>query len=222
MLRRILTVASSQIRELGRRRLAIVMLVMLPLAFYWTSSSDEFAPVFASVGVGWAFAIATLFLTQGMHEIAPRLALLGFRAGEILAGRILAALGFGVVVATGLFLLVRRDPVIVSETELIWAFLFSLLGATTLGLAVGALLKRELEAMLLMIALVGLQFVVDPDSTLAKVLPLYAAERQAAVAAGWGRPLNSLQWSGAVAATLFVVAVIASTLRSPKPPPRSN
>lgn len=213
---RIIAVAQSQLRELSRRRLALAMLVLLPLVFYWTTGSDDFAPVFASVGIGWAFSVATLFLTQGMHQVAPRLALLRFRSGEVLAGRVMCALTFGAIVATGLWLYIRRDPVIVNDTELIWAFTFALLGSVTLGLAVGALVRREMEAMLLLIGIVGLQFVVDPGSTLAKVLPLYAAERQAAVAAGWGRPLDSLQWSAAVSAVLFVVAVVVTTARSPK------
>jgi len=216
MLRRVAAVASSQARELSRRRIALAMLILLPLVFYWTSGSDNFAPVFASVGIGWAFSVATLFLTQGMHKISPRLALLQFRSGEILAGRVLCALGFGVVVASGVWLIVRRDSVIVNQTELVLAFVFALIGSVTLGLAVGALVRREMEAMLLLVGIIGLQFVVDPGSTLAKVLPLYAAERQAAVAAGWGRPLSSLQWSGVVAVVLFAIAVITSTMRSPK------
>ena len=128
-----------------------------------------------------------------------------------------AVLSFGVLVAAGLFLLISRDPVITSTTELVWAFLFSLIGSVALGLAVGAIVTKELEATLLLMAIVGIQFVVDPDSLLARLLPLFAAERQAAVAVGWGTPSNSLQWSGAVAAVLLVVAVAVSALRAPRP-----
>ena len=84
VLSRIRAVALSQARELSRRRVALLLLVLLLLAFYTTSGSDDFAPVFASVGVGWAF---TLFLTQGMRHIEPRLALVGYRSGEVLTGR---------------------------------------------------------------------------------------------------------------------------------------
>lgn len=216
MLSRIAAVAASQARELSRRRLALVMLILLPLVFYWTTGSEDFAPVFASVGIGWAFSVATLFLTQGMRQVNPRLSLLGFRGGEVLAGRVLCAFAFGIVVATGLWLYIRIDPVITNGTELVWAFLFALIGSVTLGLAVGALITRELEAMLLLVGVVGIQFVVDPGSTLAKVLPLYAAERQAATAVGWGAPLNSLQWTGAVSAVLFIVAMVATMVRTPK------
>lgn len=217
MLSRIAAVAASQARELSRRRLALVMLVLLPLVFYWTSGSDDFAPVFASVGIGWAFSVATLFLTQGMRQVNPRLALLGFRSGEVLAGRVVCSFAFGLIVAIGLWLYIRIDPVIANSTELVWAFLFALIGSVTLGLAVGALITRELEAMLLLVGVVGIQFVVDPGSTLAKVLPLYAAERQAATAVGWGAPLNSLQWTGAVSVVLFVVAVVVTMARTPRP-----
>jgi len=222
MLRRVAAVARSQARELSRRRLALAMLILLPLVFYWITRSDDYAPVFASVGIGWAFSVATLFLTQGMHQVSPRLSLLNFRSGEILAGRVLCALTFGALVAAGLWLYIRRDPVIVNETELIWAFAFALLGSVTLGLAVGALVQREMEAMLLLVGIIGIQFVVDPGTTFAKVLPLYAAERQAAVAAGWGWPLQSLRWTAAVSAVLFTVAVVASTVRAPRPINRSS
>ena len=181
-----MAVARSQARELSRRRLALAMLMMLPLVFYWTSSSDEFAPVFAAVGIGWAFAVTTLFLTQGMRTVTPRMVMLGFRIGDILAGRLLCAASFGAVVATAMFLYVRLDDVIVNEKELALAFLFAVLGSVALGLAVGALVDREMEAMLLIIAIIGIQLVVEPTSRLAKVLPLYAAERQASAAAGRG------------------------------------
>lgn len=215
MLSRIGAVAISQARELSRRRLALVMLILLPLVFYWTSGSDDFAPVFASVGIGWAFSVSTLFLTQGMRQVNPRLSLLGFRPAEVLTGRVLCAFGFGAVVAIGLFLYIRIDPVITNQTELAWAFLFALIGSVTLGLFVGAIVNRELEAMLLLVGIVGIQFVVDAGSTLAKLLPLFAAERQAATAVGWGQPLDSLQWTGAVSAVLFVIAVVVTMARTP-------
>ena len=216
MFGRILAIATSQARELSRRRVAIIMLILLPLVFYWTSGSDEFAPVFASVGIGWAFSVATLFLTQGMRQVAPRLSLLGFRSAEVLAGRVLCAFSFGLIVAIGLWLYIRLDPVITNGTELVWAFLFALIGSVTLGLAVGALITRELEAMLLLVGIIGIQFVVDPGTTLAKLLPLFAAERQAATAVGWGQPLDSLQWTAIVSAVLFAIAVIATMLRTPR------
>ncbi|MEM9608592.1 MAG: hypothetical protein AAGA99_14305 [Actinomycetota bacterium] len=216
MLRRVAAVAVSQARDLSRRRLALGLLILLPLTFYWSSSGDDFAPVFASVGIGWAFSVATLFLTQGMRPIEPRLALAGFRSGEVLAGRVACAVSFGLIVATALWLYIRLDPVIVSEVELVWAFLFAVIGSVALGLAVGALVKRELEAMLLLVGIIGIQFVVDPGSTLAKVLPLFAAERQAAAAAGWGDPLGSLRWTAIVSALLFAVAVVATMRQRPR------
>ncbi|MEM9035972.1 MAG: hypothetical protein AAGD18_15350, partial [Actinomycetota bacterium] len=76
--------------------------------------------------------------------------------------------------------------------------------------------KRELEAMLLLVGIIGIQFVVDPGSTLAKVLPLFAAERQAAAAAGWGDPLDSLRWTLIVSAALFAVAVAATMRQRPR------
>lgn len=191
------------------------MLVLLPLLFYWTSGNDDYAPTFATVGVGWAFSILTLFLSLGMRSIAPRLELLGFTAADQLTGRIICVIAFGLLVGAGLWLYIGRDDYIVNHTHLAISLAFSLIGAATAGLAVGALLPKEMEAMLVLLAVVGMQFVVNQNSTLAKVLPLYAAERYSASASGWA-PNIGAAWipTAIVSAVLFVVAVIATVRRS--------
>jgi len=138
--KRIFAIARAQALELSRRRGAMLLLILLPLAFYWTSSDEQFAPAFVAVGVGWAFAIATLFLTVGMRPIAPRLSLLGFTAADQLIGRLLCSLAFGSILAVALWLYVGRDEVILDHGDLALSLFFSLLGAVATGLAVGALL----------------------------------------------------------------------------------
>lgn len=215
--RRALAVAKAHMLELSRRRAALTMLVLLPLVFYWTSSSENFAPTFATVGVGWAFSIATLFLTSGMRLLAPRLGLVGFSAAEQLIGRLLCAVGFGAIVATGLWLYIGRDEMIVNHRHLALSLLFSLTGAVAAGLAVGALVPREMEAMLLLIGMVGLQLVVDHQSTFAKILPLYAAERYAASASGWAQHVDgAAQATVIVSAVLLALAVIGTFIRAPR------
>lgn len=215
---RIGAIARAQATELARRRVSIAMLVTLPLLFYWTSGNDSYAPTFATVGAGWAFSILTLFLSLGMRSIAPRLELLGFTAADQLLGRLICVLGFGVLVAGGLWFYIGLDEVIVNHTHLATSFAFSLLGAVAIGLAVGAVLPKEMEAMLVLIAVVGLQFVVSQNSTLAKVLPLYAAERYSASASGWAPNIDS-PWIPTVisSAVLLGVAIAATVNRSVRP-----
>ena len=47
--------------------------------------------------------------------------------------------------------------------------------AVPLGLALGALLPRELEAVLVLIGIVGIQVTAGPDTVISKLLPFHAA-----------------------------------------------
>ena len=49
--------------------------------------------------------------------------------------------------------------------------------AVPLGLALGALLPRELEAVLILIGIVGIQITASPDTTIASLLPFHAARQ---------------------------------------------
>lgn len=215
--RRVLAVAQAQLRELLRRRTAMVMLVLLPLVFYWTSGSDRFAPTFATVGVGWAFAIMTLFMSLGMRSVAPRLGLLGFGAADQLIGRLLSSITVGASLAIGLWVYIGRDVVILDHNRLAMSLLFSLIGSISAGLLAGALIPREMEAMLFLIGMVGLQLVVDHDTLLAKILPLYAAERYSAEAVGWDPSPAPWQATLIVSAVMLVIAVLVTVQRSPRP-----
>lgn len=217
MIRRTVAIARSQTQELLRRRGTIAMLVLLPLLFYWASGSDNYAPTFATVGVGWAISIVTLFLSHGMAAISPRLSLLGFTSADQIIGRLLCAAAFSGAVVIGLWIYISQDAAIVRSGALALSLLWSLIGAIALGLAVGALVRREMEAMLILVAVVGLQFVVDQNSTLAKALPLYAAERYSANASGWAE-LVSGSWrpTAAVSVGLLVAATVATLWRAPK------
>ena len=49
--------------------------------------------------------------------------------------------------------------------------------AVPLGLALGALLPRELEAVLVLIGIVGIQITAGPDTVLSDLLPFHAARQ---------------------------------------------
>lgn len=210
-------VAKAQLRDLSRRRGSIAILVMLPLVFYWAVGDDPFGVTFAATGMGWAVAIITLFQALSMRAISPRLRLAGFSALDEFVGRVLCSLPFGAVMAVGLWLYVGTDDNVVDRTSLAFAFGFSLLGATALGLASAAIIGREMEATLFLVGVVGLQFPIDPWGTLAQFLPLYGSERFSADAVGW----TTADLTGvatrtvAVSVGLIVLSLLITHLREP-------
>ena len=73
---RVLTVAEMQTRDLGRRGLALMILVALPLAFYLSVPADDpFALVAGGAGMVWAISVAGLFAVLGSRRADPRLVL---------------------------------------------------------------------------------------------------------------------------------------------------
>lgn len=218
-LRRVQAVAQAQVRELLRRRASIVILVMLPLVFYWATSGDPFAITFATTGLGWAISIITLFQALSMRAISPRLRLAGFSALDEFLGRILCSALFGIVLSVGLWLYIRTDENVRDQSSLAIAFAFSLLGATALGLASAAIIGREMEATLFLVGVVGLQFPIDPWGSLAKFLPLYASERFSADTVGWDtRSLATISfWTLGVSAFLIVASLAVTRLKAPRP-----
>lgn len=87
---RLLTVAEMQGRELLRRRLALAILVALPLGFYFSMlGNEDFAMSAGSIGMGWAVSGAALFSALAARRLDPRLVLTGYRPVELLGGRLL-------------------------------------------------------------------------------------------------------------------------------------
>src|SRR5262249_10035408 len=89
------------------------------------------------------------------------------------------------------------------------------LAAVPLGLALGALLPRELEAVLVLIGIVGVQVTAQPDTVISALLPFHDARQllDAAVstpAAVWPR----LAVTAAYAAALAGVSWIAGRARA--------
>ena len=86
----LLTVAEMQGRDLVRRRLALVILVALPLAFYLSmigNPTDPFALVAGGIGMSWSVASAALFAVLAARRVDPRLVLAGYRPRDLLLGR---------------------------------------------------------------------------------------------------------------------------------------
>ncbi len=217
-IRRIWAVAVAQVRELLRRRLSILMLLLLPLTFYWTAGTPERAITYASVGVGWSVSVISLFLALSMRKIAPRLSLLGYSAAEQMIGRVVSLVTFSALVAVGLWFYLRTDELVVDDQFLALSLGLSVLTSAATGLATAALLPKEMEAMLLLIGIIGLTFAVDHTTALSKVLPLHGAERYAA-ASLTGRVGETSPWmtSLIIGCGLLVVGSAAVAWRVPAP-----
>lgn len=218
-LRRATVVAEMQARELLRRRTAIVMLLALPLALYGAlaGTSPQIASAAAGVGLGWSVAGAALFSVLASRRVDPRLVLVGFRPFELLLGRLLFLLAFSMVLVGAFSALISEA----SNAAHPWALALGI-GLTTvvavpLGLALAALLPRELEGTLALIGVVGIQLALPVTATLAAFLPLYGPLRliEGSLANGGAVAVPSLHALGFAAGFLaLAVALWARRVRA--------
>jgi hypothetical protein len=177
-LARVALMAEMHGRDLLRRRIALALLVALPLAFYFSSVRNG-RDAIAGGGIGMAFAIAgaTLFSALSSLAVDQRLILSGYRPAELLLGR-LAFLGpLAAAVSAGFAALMSglshpADPWLLGVGVATVG-----LAAVPVGLAIGAVVPRELEGTLAVIGVVGMQMSTGTDSLLAKFLPFYGPRR---------------------------------------------
>src|SRR6266511_49793 len=101
-LSRIWTVAEMQGRDLARRRLALVLLVALPLAFYGAMAGHESDAIIPG-GIAMAFSVAgaAIFSVLSARAVDQRLTLAGLRPSELLLGRLLLLEVFSLPIVGG-------------------------------------------------------------------------------------------------------------------------
>lgn len=205
---RIVIMAEMHGRDLLRRHIALALLVALPLSFYLASAGNGRAALPAG-GVGMAFAVggAALFSALSSLAVDQRLVLAGYRPIELLLGRLMFLGPLGVVIA-GLFTALMAaiagpaDP-----GALLLGVVVVAVQAVPFGLAVAALVPRELEGTLLLIGVVGVQLAVGPDAVVAKLLPFYGPRRLIEIGvSGHGTLWGPLGQTALYAIGLFVVA----------------
>jgi hypothetical protein len=184
-LRRIRTVAVVHARELGRHTVAVVLLVGLPPAFYGAlAGHSPHAIVPGTIATAFSISGTGIFTMLAARPLDPRLALAGYRFGELAAGRLvfLAATSLPVLAATCVLMIRVSHPA--DAGALVEAVALMGLVALPLGLCIGVLLPRELEANLVLIGIVGIQLTLDPEQGLAKAFPFYGARQVLEVALG--------------------------------------
>ncbi|MGC7097742.1 hypothetical protein ACPZ19_23990 [Amycolatopsis lurida] len=177
------TIAVTSLRELLRRRAALSLVTLLPLAFYAARIDLEGQAVrFLALGVGWAVATLALFSHVGSRHLDRRLAVVGASPTVLFAGRQVALIGTGLSITLVYLVLVS----LTLDVQRLWAvgvlLATTVLVAAPLGAVVSLVLPRELEGALALLAIMATQMLADPDGTLAKLLPLWSTRELASYA----------------------------------------
>jgi hypothetical protein len=186
-LRRTLVVAEMQGRDLLRRRAVMTLFVLLPAAFYYSvPASEDYGLIAGSMGVSWAVAAAGMFGILGWRRADPRLALAGAPAHQGFLGRLvlILILALGLVAVFAPQILWRSGALLVDRPMAALGLALMAVVSVPLGLAIGALVPRELEGTLVLIGIVGVGSSVPMDTAVAQSLPLWGPLRVLQVAAG--------------------------------------
>ncbi len=215
--RRVLVPAEMTARELSRRRVALALLTALPLALYGAQSGHaRHAVVTGGVVMAFSVAGAAMFASFAARPVDQRLMLAGYRPYQLLLGRLLLLEALGVLVAA-LFIVVMALGTDLSDTPaLIGGVVLVAFTSVPFGLALGALAPQELEGVLMLIAVVGIQLTADSSEIVAKLLPFWGSQRllthsiDTTVAIGAAVPVDI-----AYAVALLLVAVYAIGRRVP-------
>jgi hypothetical protein len=177
---RLVTVVEMQTRDLLRRRLALGLIVAVPLLFAATQRHSGEAPFVGGIGTAFSVTGASLFAMLSSRAVDPRLLLAGYRRVDLIAGRLVLLLGVGLGICGVFcgFLAAFAEPPRLDRAAL--GVVLVALVAVPLGLALATLLPRELEGTLAIIALVGVEeqsLHYHYDSVAARLEPHYGAAR---------------------------------------------
>jgi hypothetical protein len=216
-LARILVPAEMTGRELRRRGFALGLLTALPLAFYGASANhSDHAITTGGIAMAFSIAGASIFVAMTARPVDQRLILAGYRPWELLLGRLLLLELFGVAVA-GVFTVVMvfgsspSDPWLVAGGVGLVS-----LSSVPFGLAVGELAPHELEGVLILIGVVGVQLTLDSGQAISRLLPFWGAQRLMDRASDVTTTVGPAIYVDLLyAAALFIAAVFIMQRRSP-------
>jgi len=198
------------LRALGRRRLSLALLALLPLAFFAARHQHVGQSIrFLVLGVAWAVSTVAFFAGVSGREAERRLCLTGSSWGSLVAGRIMALLGLGACLSGGYLLLVVMYQPVASNAGVALDLASTTIVAVLLGTSLGAILGQELEGALLLFMVWGLQFMIDPASTTARFLPFWST-RELATHAVDGPQAGSLS-AGLLHAAVTSTVLLALT-----------
>lgn len=212
-----LTVATTSLRELSRRRAALSFVVLLPLVFYMARIDVHWQAIrFLALGVGWAVATLALFSHVGARRLDQRLAVVGASPTALFFGRQLALVAAGLPVAGAYFLLVATTQDVPRPHAVALLLVTTVLVAAPLGAVVSLVVPRELEGALALLSVMALQLLVDPADAVARALPLWSTRELSAYAieaVGEEYLRRGLAHCAAVVVACVLVGWFASILR---------
>ena len=227
-LRRVAAVAMMHARDLSRRRVALALLILLPIALYLAAelgpqdpataelqaqnpgeSSADSAWILTTGGIGplWSVATATLFVILGSRRVDQRLLLAGFRSTDLLVGRMGTVLGLGAIITplfTALIWLMREVDVglLVASIGLL------VIVAVGHGVVIAALVRDEMEGVLAIIGVTGVQMMIVGQAW----LPMWGASElllRAGGLSGTAEPVTAVLHALAYTAALVGVGAVA-------------
>lgn len=208
---RILVPAEMTGRDLARRRWALMLLTALPLAFYEAMAHhSDHAVVTGGVAMAFSIAGASIFTSLTARAVDDRLVLAGYRPRELLLGRLLLLELFGLLVGAVFSLVMVLGTGPSDAGALVAGVLLVAVTSVPFGLAVGALAPQELEGVLILIGVVGVQLTLESTQTLAKLLPFWGPDRllqhsiDPTVATGAAIPVAFAYGLGLLAAAAYV------------------
>jgi hypothetical protein len=207
---RVAIMAEMHGRDLIRRHIALALLLALPLAFYFASLGAGRNAIPAG-GIGMAFAVsgAALFSAISSLAVDQRLVMGGYRPLELLLGRLLFLGSLGLVIAALFGALMSgishpSDPILLGGALGVVA-----VQAVLFGLAVAAVVPRELEGTLIVIGVVGMQLATRGAGVVAKTLPFYGPRRLiAAAVSGHGTIAGPFLQTALYGLGLLIVALV--------------
>jgi hypothetical protein len=172
---RLLAVSGAHGRILARRRTALLVLGLLPLAFYGALYRHNPHAIRVG-GVASAFSTggAGIFSMLPARTVDQRLVLAGYRPSVLVLGRllILEAISLVISAVVSIVMIIGTSPR--HPADVLAGVVLVGVVAAPLGLALGALLPRELEATLVLIGVVGIQLTARSDTVISRLLPFHA------------------------------------------------
>ncbi len=172
---RALVVARATAVELLRRRTVVVLMIAVPLAFYVARHELTGQSIrFLAVGMAWALSTLAAFAGIAGQAIDPRLRLAGYRSGELLAGRVLGLAALAVPLVAGYALVVLLDRDLDRGAGVLLGMALTAVVALPFGLLVAAVVRRPLEAAMLLLVVSGLQMILDPADPATRALPFWS------------------------------------------------
>jgi hypothetical protein len=172
-----LTLAEMQARDLAHRWIALGLLFALPAAWYLAelSAGQPWAIGAGALAMGWTTGAAALFAVLGGRHVDPRLVQAGYRPLDILLGRLAVLLALALLIATtfAALIVVGSRPDRLGDLSL--GLTLGGMVAVTLGWTIAVLIPHELEAILVLIGLVGIS--PTAPGAVGNYLPFYALLR---------------------------------------------